>query len=231
MNTIVIIVAAGSGSRYGGPLPKQFCMLAGRPVLMHTIDAFRLALPEAKVLVVLSDDMTNLWADMCSEMSYAGPQIITGGATRYHSVRNALDAIADADDTSIVLIHDGARPIVSPHLIANVTGRLLQGDVAGVVPAIAVTDSLRRVLPDNDRLTCAVARAGLYAVQTPQAFTLATISKAYAAVAYSDALTDDASVVEAAGLGRIAIAEGDSRNIKITRPGDIDIAAQFIKGV
>lgn len=226
MNVHIIIVAAGSGSRFGSPLPKQFCELSGRPVLMHTVDAFRRALPSGKISVVLSNNMLGFWDELCLTHQFTSPAVVCGGATRHASVKNAIASISDWDDADIVLVHDGARPIVQADLINRVISRLTEGDAAGVVPAVAVSDSLRRLTAGG---TQAVPREGFYAVQTPQAFRLGTLRQAYA-IPYSSTMTDDASVVEAANLGCIAIAEGSPANIKITHPGDIAIAELHLRG-
>lgn len=224
MNTHIIIVAAGSGSRFGAPLPKQFCELDGRPVLMHAIDAFRRIIPEGEITVVISSDMLVFWRTLCKMHNFHPPKAVCGGDTRYDSVKNALDSIT-GNDNDIILVHDGARPIVPSSLVNSVVSNLTENDVAGVVPAVAITDSLRRRTPDG---TKAVPRDGFYAVQTPQAFRLNTLRAAYA-IPYSPSMTDDASVIEAAGLGPIAIADGSPANIKITHPGDLEIAGFHLK--
>lgn len=214
----VIIVAAGSGSRYGAALPKQFCLLEGRPVLMHTIDGLRRALPQARFVLVLSAAMTDYWQQLCDADGFASPPVVAGGATRWESVRNALPTVADSD---IVLVHDGARPVVDAAMVARVVDGAVCAGAA--IPVVTVTDSLRCRTPDGTR---AVDRSRFVAVQTPQGFDTSVLEAAYAQP-FSPAFTDDASVVEAYGHD-VTTVDGDVHNIKITNPGDIDVARIYM---
>lgn len=222
----IIIVAAGSGSRFGGPLPKQFCALAddGTPVLGVTVARLRALLPQAAVTLVLSPEAMPLWSELCSLHSIDSPAVVAGGATRARSVANAMSLVAD--DTDIVMVHDGARPVVTDTLIDGLLQALEAGS-HGAVPAVAVTDSLRRVDPTVAGGNVAVDRSLYRAVQTPQAFDAALLRRAYAR-ADIDAFTDDASLAEAIEPGCVTLTDGDPRNIKITRPGDIDIARRYL---
>lgn len=216
-----IIVAAGSGSRFGAALPKQFCLLGGRPVLMETIDRTR-SFGRGKIVVVISDSMRDFWLDLCREHSFTSPDIVAGGATRYDSVKNAIAAYgADAD---IITVHDGARPLAGPEIMRRVVEAIESG-AQGVVPAIPVTDSLRLLSPDG--ASEAVDRASFRAVQTPQAFSGTLLREAYS-LPYRPEFTDDASVAEAAGAS-IAIVDGSPENIKITHPADIILADTYMK--
>ena len=206
---ITVIVAAGSGTRFGGELPKQYLPLAGKPMLMHTIEAFRKALPAGETVLVLSASMIPLWQDLCATHGVESPRIIEGGATRWESVKHAIDALADAPAGATVLIHDGARPLVSADLIKRVV-------------AYAVTDSLRKI-SENGVSSEAVDRSLYRAVQTPQAFSLWRLREAYS-LPYDEAFTDDASVMAAAGFENIVLVEGSSDNIKITTPLDMAVA-------
>lgn len=221
MNSIkVIIVAAGSGSRFGSSLPKQFCILAGRPVVMTTIDRFRHALPDSEIILVISEQMTDLWHEQCRQYGFESPRIVYGGSSRGASVKNALDMIAgDAED--LVLVHDGARPLVDDATILRVTGRLGDETVSGVIPVVDVTDSLRLMTPDGS--SRAADRSRFRAVQTPQGFRLGDLRKAYMK-AIDSTVTDDASAMERAGYTNIVTVEGNPENIKITHPRDIVIA-------
>ena len=219
-HTGIIVVAAGSGHRFGGDVPKQFRLLAGRPLLMHTIDTFRTALPDASIIVALSPDMKDYWASLCNEYKFTSPAVADGGGTRCESVYKALSALPA--DMNIILVHDGGRPIVSRELIH----RVVVGATASkaVVPAIPVTDSLRRADTGN-----AVDRSLFRAVQTPQGFNARMLRNAYSSVnCYDPTLTDDASVVERSGV-RITMVEGDAHNIKITWPGDIALAETLLR--
>lgn len=222
MVTSIIIVAAGTGSRLGGDIPKQFRLIGGRPVLMYTIDSFRRAVPDASITVVISRPMRRLWDDLCRQCGYTSPAIADGGRSRFESVRNGLLSLPPSALGDIILVHDGARPVVTDRLVhAVIDGARSSG---AAVPAVPVTDSIRRVGADG--ASRPVDRAPLRAVQTPQGFDAAALRRAYdlASECPDAAYTDDASVVEAAGIS-VSLVPGDPRNIKITNPGDLEIAA------
>lgn len=226
--TDVIIVAAGSGLRFGAPLPKQFCLLDGRPVVMRTIDAFRRHLPDAHLTLVISRDMADYWAELCSSYGFESPRTVFGGATRWESIANAIRAIYpdEPGEDDIVMVHDGVRPLVSGEVIGRLLDALFIDDkIHGAIPAVAVTDSIRRVAADGS--SKALDRKQLRAVQTPQAFRARLLREAYT-LPYSESFTDDASVMEAAGFGDFLLPAGDPDNIKITNPGDIALASLII---
>jgi len=228
----IIIVAAGSGSRFGGSLPKQFVELAGKPVLAHTIGAFRAALPQARQVLVLSENMMALWEDLCRAHGIVSPQVTAGGASRWESVKNALTVVSAVHhsewpgEDAVVLVHDGARPLVGADVIKAAAEVALTSH--GAIPAVAVTDSLRRV--DGGGSSSAIDRSELRAVQTPQAFRLSILEEAYR-LPYTSRFTDDASVVEAAGFTDIVLTPGSPRNIKITNPDDIAVAEALLAAV
>lgn len=224
-NTHIIIVAAGTGNRFGGDIPKQFVELCGRPVLAHTIEAFRQALPEAEITLVLSHGMMPLWRELCMSHGIESPHVVAGGATRWESVRNAVESLAGADPSATVLIHDGARPLVTGRVIQSAAAAARNAD--GAIPAIPVTDSLR-VLDENCAGSTPVDRARFRAVQTPQAFALWRLRRAYA-LPYEPSFTDDASVLAAAGFHNIALTEGSPENIKLTTPTDLLLARAIIE--
>ncbi|WP_297068186.1 2-C-methyl-D-erythritol 4-phosphate cytidylyltransferase [uncultured Duncaniella sp.] len=222
-DNVHIVVAAGSGSRYGGNLPKQFCDLAGRPLLMTTLERLHSSTPEWKLIVVLSADMTGEWLEMCKDHSFTLPHtIVTGGATRAHSVKNALSVIPH-DSTSLISIHDAARPVVTQALISAIVDGVEGCD--GALPACAVTDSIRLVGADGS--SSAVDRSTLRAVQTPQIFPADKLLKAYGQELLP-VFTDDASVMEAAGYTNLRLVNGDPHNIKVTNPGDMAIAELYL---
>lgn len=224
-NTHIIIVAAGTGNRFGGDIPKQFVELCGRPVLAHTIEAFRQALPEAEITLVLSHGMMPLWRELCMSHGIESPHVVAGGATRWESVRNAVESLAGADPSATVLIHDGARPLVTPEVIRRAASCALNTD--GAIPAVPVTDSLRR-LDDSEVMSEPVDRSLFRAVQTPQAFSLWRLQEAYR-LPYQDDFTDDASVLAAAGFQNVVLVGGSTENIKITTPVDMLLAEAIIK--
>lgn len=224
-DTHIIILAAGSGSRFGAPLPKQFCDLGGRPVLMYTIDNMRIAAPGATLTLVLSADMIPLWESLCSRHDFQSPPIAAGGRSRFESTLNALRQTAN--DCRIIMVHDGARPFPTPGMLADLRQALDSPGCQGAIPAVAVTDSLRQVEPDGR--SHAVDRAAFRAVQTPQAFPAALLRKAFETCDTAPRLlTDDASVMEAAGFNRFTLTPGDPDNIKITNPGDLAIAGLYV---
>lgn len=223
---IHIVVAAGSGSRYGGKLPKQFCTLMGRPLLMTTLERLHALTPDWKIAVVLSSDMVGEWKNMCEEEGFTLPHsIVEGGATRAHSVKNALDTLPP-DMEGYVSIHDAARPVVSRRLITSLLEGLEGAD--GVIPACAVTDSIRELRPDGSSV--AVDRSRLRSVQTPQIFPAQKLLRAYRQELRPD-FTDDASVMEAAGFGKLCLVDGDPHNIKVTNPGDMAIAELYLSQI
>lgn len=224
-DTYIIVVAAGSGTRFGAEIPKQFCLLAGKPVVMHAIDRLREAKPEAHVIIVISRDEETRWRGICKTYGFDSPTVAFGGATRWDSVKNGLAAIPpDAKPNSVVLIHDGARPLVDSPTVWRVCGATLNTD--GAIPAIAVSDSLRMV--DEDGVGSeAVDRGRFRAVQTPQGFSLWRLREAYSRP-YQNHFTDDASVMAEAGFENIFLVEGNPDNIKITNPRDIAIAEAIL---
>lgn len=214
-----IIVAAGTGSRFGGRLPKQFCeMKDGRPVLMTTLDRM-----EGDKVLVISREMEQLWRELCERNGFSSPRIVFGGATRWESVKNALATIPGGYD--VITVHDGARPLVDRELIERVVSPLLEDNsLDGTIPAVEVTDSLREITSEGNH---AADRRRFRAVQTPQGFRAELLREAYL-LPYRETFTDDASVMEAAGYSRLKLVEGDPKNIKITRPGDIEIAEIYL---
>lgn len=224
--TYAIIVAAGTGSRFGSDVPKQFLPLGagGRPVLMHTIDAFRSTLLDGlEIRLIISPDMMDFWADLCRRHGFTSPVVIAGGDTRFRSVRNALDSL-EFGEYDYVLIHDGVRPLVTADLIYRVRGQL-QFD-SGVIPVTEVTDSLR-YSEDHTKESRAIDRSKFFAVQTPQGFRAKELVQAYD-TEYRPSFTDDASVFESAfKIARMV--KGDPDNIKITTPKDLMLAEILLK--
>ncbi len=211
-----VIVAAGRGTRLGGPLPKQWQTLAGQPVLAHSLAAFRAAGLAPIVLVLHPDDMAR-----AAHLLAPDVETVSGGATRSASVRNALEALAGRG-IARVLIHDGARPMVTPALISRVRAAL--DEAPGAAPALAVSDALW--LGAEGRVEAVVPRAGLFRAQTPQGFHLDAILAAHRSEEAQTA-ADDVEVALAAGLD-VAILPGDEDNVKLTMPGDIARASRIM---
>jgi 2-C-methyl-D-erythritol 4-phosphate cytidylyltransferase/2-C-methyl-D-erythritol 2,4-cyclodiphosphate synthase len=221
MKTAAVIVAAGSGRRVGGPVPKQWRLLRGRTVLAWTLDAFRAApAVDHLCLVLRPEDM-----DLAPGYAAHGDVTVTaGGATRALSVRAGLEALAASlPPPDRVLIHDVARPLVPQAVIQRVLAALDRAP--GAAPALAVTDALWR--GEAGRVCGTLDREGLYRAQTPQGFHFAAILAAHQAAGPEAA--DDVEIARAAGLD-VAIVPGDERNLKITTEGDFARAETFMGG-
>lgn len=206
----------------GAALPKQFIELGGKPVIVHTIEAFYKANPEVKIIIPLPAQ----WQDHFSEIKtqyfpQKNIQIAEGGQTRFHSVKNSLAYTAPG---SLVAVHDAVRPVVSASFIREAFVHAAQNYTA--IPVIPVAESLRRI--ENEKSTM-VDRSHYYIVQTPQCFSQEIIQKAYSQV-YKGEFTDDASVVEAAGFS-LSFFDGNKSNIKITTREDLDLAEFLIEKI
>ncbi|MCM1310725.1 MAG: 2-C-methyl-D-erythritol 4-phosphate cytidylyltransferase [Bacteroides sp.] len=204
---IVIVAAGGIGSRFGADRPKQFCGLGGRTVLEHTCERFA-----GMQLVVVIDPK---WTQYVPE----GALTALPGKTRWESVKNAIEASRHLD-ADVIMVHDGARPLVSTEIIARILDACREHQ--GAIPVVSVTDSLRRVdgTPAN--------RADFRAVQTPQGFQAELLRKAYDLPERPE-FTDDAAVMTAAGYDDIAMVDGETSNIKITHPIDLKIAELWMQ--
>ena len=207
-----IVVAGGSGSRFGAP--KQYALVGGRPVLEWAVDACRPG--SAGVVLVLP-------ADGGDDAPHGADVTVRGGPTRAASVRCGLAAVPDAAD--IIVVHDAARPVASSALFDAVVGALDEAGVDGAVPGVQPSDTIKAV-DGSGRVTSTLDRAGLMAVQTPQAFRAAVLRAAHAAGPDATA-TDDAMVVEAAG-GAVVVVEGEAGNVKITAPEDLRTAERLL---
>ena len=220
MKKFVILVAGGSGIRMGSEIPKQFLELCGKPVLMHTIQVFRDFDPEIKIILVLPEDQLQFWKGLCLKHSFSLiHQIVSGGKTRFHSVKNGLSQI---EGEGIVFIHDGVRPLVSRETLSRCLETAQESGNA--IPVLPVTESLRK-LEGNQNIS--VDRSQYFSVQTPQTFRSKQILEAFQQH-FDPAFTDDASVAEKAGFP-IFMVEGNSENIKITTPTDLIVAEALLR--
>lgn len=225
--SFVIVVAAGVGSRMNSDIPKQFMVLNERPILMHTLSRFAESRVSLEIILVLSLEMFGFWEELCQQYAFdVAVHRVAGGATRYDSVKNGLTYIqqrwGSVYDPSVAIgVHDGARPLVSEALIARLYDAAATGRC--VVPAVQSTDSIR--LGEMEQ-SVPFDRAKVWLVQTPQVFPAEVIIRAYEQEA-SEFFTDDASVVEKNG-NPITLLLGDSYNLKITRPQDIEIAKRML---
>ena len=218
----ILIVAGGRGTRMGGPQPKQFLELAGRPVLMHTLEAFDRWDASARLIVVLPEDQIDTWKRLCEAHVFGRiHRVVAGGETRFHSVRNGLGAVAS---NGLIAVHDGVRPLVAPSVIAACFAAAADGGAA--VPVVPVVESVREV--DADGGSRPVDRTRLRVVQTPQVFRADVLRAAYC-LPYDPRFTDDASVVEASGVA-VRLVPGNRENIKLTTPMDLALAEVLMKG-
>jgi 2-C-methyl-D-erythritol 4-phosphate cytidylyltransferase len=207
--TWAIVVAAGTGDRFGAP--KQFALLRGTPLVHHAVataasvcDGVVVVLPEGR--------------------EWSGPRVdaaVVGGATRAASVRAGLEVVPP--EVEVIAVHDAARPLATAGLFRSVV-KAVEAGADAVVPGVPVIDTLKRV--EGDHVVATVPRDDLVAVQTPQAFRAATLREAHAA---GREATDDAGLVEAGG-GAVTVVPGESRNIKITTAMDLELAAAFVSG-
>lgn len=214
-DVVALIVAAGRGTRAGGPVPKQWRRLAGQRVIDHSVAAFERHPAIGAVVLVLHPDDMSLGAPFAAR----GIRVVPGGAERAESVRAGLDACGAARN---VLIHDAARPCVSAAVIDAVIAGLATQDAAA--PGLPVTDALWSGA--DDRVTGTRDRSGLYAAQTPQGFRLDMIRAAHRS--YDGPAADDVEVARAAGIA-VAITAGSADNLKITHDADFARAARILE--
>ena len=215
----IIIVAGGKGLRMGGEIPKQFLPIGEKPVLMRTLERFREYSKELQIILVLPEAQQEYWHQLCLEYHFdVEYTLANGGETRFHSVQNGLAKVPD-DAKGVVGVHDGVRPFVSVEVISNCfeTARTKKA----VIPVTPVVETLRHIPSQQN-----VLRSDYCLVQTPQCFDIQLLKSANHQP-YSEAFTDDASVVEAFGH-EVSMVEGNRENIKITTPFDLKIAETLI---
>lgn len=220
MKKYAVIVAGGSGTRMGNIIPKQFLLLKGKPVLWYSIDSFLRAYDDTQIILVLPKDHTVKGEKIISQLNGSERvQIVTGGATRFDSVKAGLKYV---QDESVVFVHDGVRCLISVPLIRRCYKQALEKGSA--IPAVAATDSIRIVRNGshfvNDRQEVRI-------IQTPQTFLSSILLPAFEQE-YNENFTDEATVVEAYGK-EIFLTEGEYDNIKITRPIDLITAEKIIE--
>lgn len=213
-----VILAAGSGSRIGGDTPKQFREIAGKPLLRHSLEAFRACPGLQSIVVVAPVGQLNYVNDVAGEKV-----AISGGATRQESVRAALTALSHLPKDAIILIHDAARPCILQAQIVAVADAAARHNAATL--AIPVADSLRRVAGDGDAAEF-VSRDSLWRVQTPQGFRFGLLADAHARG--QDGATDDTALVSADGVP-VKLVPGSESNIKVTMPDDFAIAEAILQ--
>lgn len=216
----VIITGGGKGSRMGSDLPKQFHILNGLPLLMHTINAFFDYSDTINVVLVLPEDHFDTWGKLCKQYNFTLKHILcSGGKTRFHSVKKGLSHV---DEKALVAIHDAVRPMASGKLI-NDCFRVAE-EKGSAVPVIPLKDSVRSITAEG---STSLDRESIRLVQTPQVFWANELSAAYDQ-AGSLSFTDDASIAESAGIC-INLVDGCFRNIKITTPDDMAVAKALMQ--
>lgn len=223
-----VIPAAGSGSRFGAPKPKQYLMINGVPLIRHTIAALLTEPRIAQVVVVLSPEDTD-WDEACLPESSADRVLVIrqGGMTRADSVLNGINWLlqqpqVDSDDW--VLVHDAARPCLSPTQIDALLTQL-SGDPVGGLLAIPVADTVKHASSD-DRVERTIDRRQLWQAQTPQMFRLQLLARALGGIDPATA-TDESSAVEALGL-QPKLVPGSLSNLKVTYPQDLALASAIL---
>ena len=219
MKKYAVIVAAGSGTRMGSVLPKQFLLIHNKPILWYTLHTFLKSYKDIHIIVVLPAEYYDTGLAVCDEMNAANPiRAVVGGGTRFHSVQKGLSLI---DEESIVFIHDAVRCLLSPSLIHHCFEESQK--FGSAIPCVEAKDSVRLVHATGHK---SIKRSEIKLVQTPQTFQSAILLHAYE-TNYLEEFTDDASVVEAAGY-EVHLVDGEPNNIKITTPLDLAIAEELL---
>jgi len=217
MQKVALIVAGGKGDRMNTDIPKQFLILNGTPILIHTLKQFS---HFEEIVLVLPYSQFEYWRELCSTYNFTQKHVlVAGGTSRFYSVKNGLEKI---DENSVIAIHDGVRPLISTKLIDSLITKTKNG--VGIIPIVPLKDSIRKVEGEN---STHLDRSNLYKVQTPQCFLSKDIKDAYTQE-FSDTFTDDASVFEAKG-GKITTLLGEEKNLKITTREDLTIANEFMQ--
>jgi 2-C-methyl-D-erythritol 4-phosphate cytidylyltransferase len=222
MKKYAVIVAGGSGKRMGTAIPKQFLLLHEKPVLYYTIKTFLEAYDDLTIVLVLSEEFTDMGKEIIDAyFDYERILIGAGGETRFHSVQSGLRMIREE---AIVFVHDAVRCLLTTDLIHRCYEHALQ--MGSAVPVVHVRDSVRLLNAEkNDNEV--IDRDQIVLVQTPQTFHSKILLPAYE-IDYKERFTDEATVVESFGL-KISLLEGEENNIKITRPVDLLIAESIIE--
>ena len=220
MNKTAIIVAGGKGERMNADIPKQFLEIKGKPILIHTLEAFMNFDASLQLILVLPAAQFEFWKTLCKKHALNIPhQIVAGGQTRFQSVKNGLDAVKVP---AIVAIHDGVRPLVSKETISRCFDAAAKFGAA--IPTMDSIESIRFVDANGSK---SVDRTAYKMVQTPQVFDAELLKKAYEQE-FSVLFTDDASVVEAMGV-TVQLVDGNRENIKITTEFDLIVAERLLE--
>ncbi len=224
-----VVPAGGSGSRFSAAQDKLLTLLAGKPVLCHTIEALLACSSFTGIVLVASEkNLPHYQALLTQTFPTANLRFTTGGASRRASVYQGLQALPD--DTEIVAIHDAARPLIQPVILEQAIAAITQGATGSLV-AQPVVDTVKQVDPDTMQIQRTIDRQTLWRAQTPQAFRFSTILQAHQQIDPNIEATDDAQLLELAGLGPVVIIPGPASNLKITGPDDIPLAESFYRQI
>ena len=219
MKKFAIIVAAGSGTRMGGTVPKQFILVNSKPVLYYTLQTFLNAFADLQIILVLPVDYTDMGQEIIDAyFDKERIRITAGGDTRFQSVKNGLQLV---EDDSIIFVHDGVRCLLTADLIHRCYASAVETGTA--IPVTSSKDSVRIVHEEGND---AIDRNKVMLVQTPQTFHSKILLPAFK-IDYKEKFTDEATVVEAFGL-KVTLVEGEENNIKITKPMDLLVAEKII---
>lgn len=214
-----IIVAGGTGSRMNTDIPKQFIEIEGKPLIIFSIEAFYDFKKDIEIIIPVHADYKQLLQEILVKYNYPDIQIINGGVTRYHSVKNALEMVKSE---GWVAIHDAARPVIDRKFISFLYKHALENGNA--VPAIQINETVRQL---NGGRSEVIDRSNLRLIQTPQIFNVNELKDAYV-IHHTASFTDDAMVMEASGH-HISLCEGNPSNIKVTSSADLIIVSEILK--
>jgi 2-C-methyl-D-erythritol 4-phosphate cytidylyltransferase len=220
MNT-AIIVAAGSGKRFGSKTPKQFLEIGGKPLIIHTLECFQSCPMIDRIILVLSPEKAENFPQIPSISKLS--KIVAGGKTRAESVLNGLKNIPQK--TEIVAVHDGARPLVSTEEISNCVEKAKE--TGGAILVAPVTDTIKEIA--DGKVLQTIDRRKLCRALTPQCFRFDILQRAFESVDLSESATDESFLVEKLGVA-VSIVEGSARNIKVTTPEDLELVESFLRG-
>lgn len=225
MNT-AIIVAGGSGSRFGGKTPKQFLEILGKPLIIHTLEKFQQCHEIDEIILVLPSNQTTNFLQIVNKFGITKlSKIVSGGTTRAESVSKGLNAFRPIK-SEIIAVHDGARPLVTPEEISDC---ILKAKETGAAILVAtVTDTIKQI--NGDKIVQTIDRNQLKRALTPQCFRYQILKRAFDNADLNESATDESYLVEKLGI-EVSIVEGSPQNIKITTQADLKFAENLLKNI
>lgn len=220
-----IIVAAGSGKRFGTKTPKQFLEINGKPLIVHTLERFQACREIDEIILVLPSTETSKFLSIIGKYGIKKlAKVVAGGNTRAESVWKGLNSIRSAT-AEIVAVHDGARPLVSPEEISECV--LKAQETGAAILTAPVTDTIKQISQDG-KILQTISRAELRRALTPQCFRYEILKRAFENADLSESATDESFLVERSGI-EVSIVEGRAGNIKVTTPEDLIVVESFLK--